>query len=298
MLAAVAAAIEARRSECRLRWAAAVGVLLGLCALTRTNAILLVVPLAFAVWTGRPWHRPRALLPPGLVVVGMLLTVAPWTVRNALVVHRFVPISSEVGYTLAGAYNQASRADRHWPAVWKEAEHGASPEYQPLVFYASVNRWSEVEFGDRLLNAALADIRADPGYMLDVAWWNAIRMFHLGELDFAVANLRDTGIPAFPAWLEIIGFYPLGVLALAGLATRRARRAPGWLWLVPVCLAATLLVTGFIRFRAGIDPFLVMAAALALAALSERALPRSRRPRSPSTAARPARPAGSVPGPR
>jgi 4-amino-4-deoxy-L-arabinose transferase-like glycosyltransferase len=270
MLGAVAAAIEARRSEHPLRWAAVAGVLLGLCALTRTNAVLLVVPLALAVWWGPGRFRPRALLPPALVVGAMVLTIAPWTIRNALVVHRFVPISSEVGYTLAGTYNQASRADRHWPAVWKEAEHGASPEYEPLVFYASVDRWSEVEFGDRLQDAAIADIRSDPSYMLKVGWWNAVRMFHLGELDFAVANLRDTSIPAGPAWLEIAGFYPLGVLALAGLVTRRARRAPAWLWLVPVCLAATLLVTGFIRFRAGIDPFLVMAAALALAAVAER----------------------------
>jgi hypothetical protein len=46
--------------------------------------------------------------------------------------------------------------------------------------------------------------------------------------------------------------------------TRRARRAPKWLWLIPICLATSLFVTGFIRFRAPIDPFLVMLAALAI----------------------------------
>ena len=271
VLAAVATALEARRSDHPLRWVVATGVLVGMAELTRTNAVLLILPLGLAVWTARPRRHPRALVAPVLLVTCAVLTVAPWTIRNALVVHRFVPVSTEIGYTLAGTYNQASRADRHWPAVWKEAEHGASPEYSPLVFYASVQRWDEVAFGERLLDAALADIRSDPAYLLKVAWWNGVRMFHLGELDFAVANLRDTSIPAGPAWLEIVGFYALGVLALVGLCTRRARQAPAWLWLVPVCLAATVFVTGFIRFRAGIDPFLVMLAALAVAGIAEAA---------------------------
>jgi hypothetical protein len=210
------------------------------------------------------------------VIVASVLTIAPWTVRNWFVFHSFIPVSTEIGYTLAGTYNQASRADRHWPAVWKEAEHGASPEYSSILFYASINRWNEVTLGDRLLSAALADIRRDPSYLLKVAEWNAIRMFHLGELDLAANNLHDTDIPRVPALLEIYGFYPLAILALAGLATGRARRAPLWLWLVPMLLATTVFVTGFIRFRAGIDPFLAMLAALGIEALLELRGPRAR----------------------
>jgi hypothetical protein len=39
---------------------------------------------------------------------------------------------------------------------------------------------------------------------------------------------------------------------------------------MPLCLVLTVFVTGFIRFRAPIDPFLVMLAALGLAWLLER----------------------------
>jgi hypothetical protein len=154
--------------------------------------------------------------------------------------------------------------------VWKEAEHGASPEYATILFYASTQRWNERKLGDRLLSAAIADIGRDPAYALKVGMWNTIRMFHLGELDFAVANLRDTGIPRIPALLEIIGFYPLGLLALAGIGTGLARRAPVWLWLLAISLASTVFVTGFIRFRSPIDPFLVMLAALPVAVTVER----------------------------
>jgi 4-amino-4-deoxy-L-arabinose transferase-like glycosyltransferase len=273
VLAAVAAALEARRSSRPLRWAIVTGGLIGAAELTRTNAVVLLPPLAFAVWTARRGGGVRALLLPSAVVAAAVLTVAPWTVRNWLVFHAFVPVSTEVGYTLAGTYNLASRADHHWPAVWKEAEHGASTEYGEILFYASTQRWDERRLDDHLLAAATADIRRDPAYVLKVGVWNAIRMFHLGELDFAVANLRDTDIPRLPALVEIYGFYPLAILALAGIGTNRVRRAPLWLWLVPLCLATTIFVTGFIRFRASIDPFLVMLAALAVAALLERRKP-------------------------
>lgn len=270
VLAAVAAALEARCSPRPLRWAIAAGVLVGLAELTRTNAAVLLVPLGLAVWTRRPRWRLGALRAPVVLVVAAVLTVAPWTVRNALVLHAFVPVSTEVGYTLAGTYNQASRADEHWPAVWKEAEHGASREYGRILAVASRRRWDERTLGARLTSAAIADIRHDPAYVLKASWYNAVRMFHLGELDFAVANLRDTDIPGLPARFEIFGFYPLAALALAGLLTRRFRRAPWWLWLVPLGLAATVVVTGFIRFRSGVDPFLVMLAALSVATGWER----------------------------
>jgi 4-amino-4-deoxy-L-arabinose transferase-like glycosyltransferase len=270
MLAAVLAALEARRSSRPLRWAIVTGVLVGAAELTRTNALMLVPPLAIALWTAQPRRGRRALTRVSVMVAAAVLTVVPWTVRNLLTLHAFVPVSTEVGYTLAGTYNQASRADHHWPAVWKEAEHGGSPEYAKILFYASTQRWNERRLGDRLLSTAIADIRRDPAYVLKVAMWNTIRMFHLGELDFAVKNLRDTDIPRIPALLAIYGFYPLGILALAGIGTGLARRAPAWMWLLAVCLGSTILVTGFIRFRSPIDPFLVMLAALPIAAALER----------------------------
>jgi 4-amino-4-deoxy-L-arabinose transferase-like glycosyltransferase len=270
VLAATAAAIEARRAKRPARWVVATGVLLGAAALTRTNGLILLLPLSLAVAPARSRWRLRAVPPPAAVVVIVALVIAPWTIRNAVVLHRFIPVSTEIGYTLAGTYDQASRSDHRWPAVWKESEHGASLEYGVILFEAEIHRWNEPTYGDHLLSAAIADIRRDPAYVLKVGLWNSLRMFHLAELDFGVGNLRDTDIPRIPALLEIYGFYPLAILALGGLLTRRVRRAPKWLWLIPVCLATSVFVTGFIRFRSPIDPFLTMLAALAVAALLDR----------------------------
>jgi len=59
MVASLAAVLAYRRSRRRYAWALAAGVLAGLAALTRAQALILLLPLALAVWDGRPW-RARA----------------------------------------------------------------------------------------------------------------------------------------------------------------------------------------------------------------------------------------------
>lgn len=53
--------------------------------------------------TRRGWRR--ALVSTAVVVLGMVIVVAPWTVRNAIVLHRFVSLSTGGGQVLyAGTY--------------------------------------------------------------------------------------------------------------------------------------------------------------------------------------------------
>src|SRR4051794_1129957 len=82
LLGALTAAIAHRRSAHRLRWAVLAGVLGGLTILTRANGLIVLLPLALAVWDGRPRWTRAALVAPALLVAVALLTVAPWTVRN------------------------------------------------------------------------------------------------------------------------------------------------------------------------------------------------------------------------
>ena len=37
------------------------------------------------------------------------MTVAPWTIRNAYELHAFVPTTTQLGWALAGTYNDQAR---------------------------------------------------------------------------------------------------------------------------------------------------------------------------------------------
>src|SRR5947209_7944413 len=105
VLAAVACALQARRSARPLAWTVACGVLVGVAELTRTNALVLLIPLGCAVYAAGHGRRWRGLARPAVLVAAAVLVVVPWTIRNYLVFHAFVPVSTEIGYTVAGTYN-------------------------------------------------------------------------------------------------------------------------------------------------------------------------------------------------
>ncbi len=96
------AALRARRARSRrYAWVAAAGVLTGLATLTHVNGAVIVLPLIAAVWTRPAALSPRALAAPALLVLAAaLLTIAPWTIRNAVELHRFIPVTDETGITL------------------------------------------------------------------------------------------------------------------------------------------------------------------------------------------------------
>jgi len=86
-------------------WRAAVvsGLFFGLATLTRELALYLA-PIA-AVWLARPpWGQWRpdsvALKRAAVLLLGVALTVAPWTIRNALVFRAFIPVSTMGGLNL------------------------------------------------------------------------------------------------------------------------------------------------------------------------------------------------------
>lgn len=89
------------RERIRLRPALVAGILIGICGLVRPNALLLL-PVLW-IWTG--WilrrHRTRAFPATAAVLtLGAALAVAPATLRNLLVSHEAVPISTNGGINL------------------------------------------------------------------------------------------------------------------------------------------------------------------------------------------------------
>jgi 4-amino-4-deoxy-L-arabinose transferase-like glycosyltransferase len=257
VLSALYAVLRHRRSAHRWRWLVAAGIATGLAVLTRANGAVLLLPLGLAVWTERPRWRMRSLLAPAALVAVTILTVAPWTARNAFAFHAFVPVSTDLGPTLAGTYNAHSRQTRfRWLPI------RALP---PAGRRAAAGR-NEARRSSALARIGLRYIRAHPAAVVEASAWNTARMLELeggarpviGEV-VGSATLGD---------VSVAGFAVLALLAVAGAFTRAARTVPRFVWLIPLLfwLTTVPLVVNFSRFRAPIDPFLVLLAAAGVVA--------------------------------
>jgi 4-amino-4-deoxy-L-arabinose transferase-like glycosyltransferase len=107
MIAIIALYLEAMRSPHRRRWLVACGLTVGVGALFRANVVLLPIVLGLASirWpvTGRTPRWPTGARPLrdalGIVAVSALV-LAPWTIRNYIEVHRFIPIRTGSGMSL------------------------------------------------------------------------------------------------------------------------------------------------------------------------------------------------------
>jgi hypothetical protein len=79
-------------------------------------------------------------------------------------------------------------------------------------------------------------------------------------------------LPRWAADVAAYAFYVLLTAALAGALAPAARRAPRWLWLAPLLLFAAVVFAGSeIRYRAPVEPFLALLAALAVTKQSDTA---------------------------
>jgi 4-amino-4-deoxy-L-arabinose transferase-like glycosyltransferase len=234
------------------RWVAAAGMLLGLAILGRANAIILLLPLAAAVWRG--WRAPIVLC----VAAG--LTVAPWTIRNYETFDAFVPVSTQFGSALAGTYNSEAKADRKNPASWRTLKR--VDDYRPI--FNRIRDTPEPVLEKQLRKASIEFIKAHPGYVLTVAWWTTRRMLDLAGMDWSIHTAATISATRGWAIAGVICFWVFALLAVAGAFTREARAAPLWLWSVPLLmyLSVVFLVVETPRYRTAIDPFIVLLAAL------------------------------------
>lgn len=268
VLAAAWAALRIRRARRPYAWVAAAGVLTGLATLSHVNSVVLLLPLAIAAWNLRragpaaAGHRSAAV---ALLIVSFVLVVVPWMVRNAIELHRFVPVADETGITLVGTYNHASATNRVVPYKWR-IFYGIPGEPRQLSHPTNL---SEPELSSRLESQALHYIGRHPLSPLAVLYHNSRRLLEL-EGSFAWKDSASSiGLPLATARIGVLSFWALCALAIAGLFTPEVRRGAWWLWLVPVLLwlSAALINGETPRFREAIDPFLILLGACAVAAV-------------------------------
>jgi 4-amino-4-deoxy-L-arabinose transferase-like glycosyltransferase len=271
MLGALAAVLRWREDP-RARWLIAAGVLTGLCALTRSNGIVLLLPFAIAVL--KPPIRRRALKPVAVLAGVAILVVAPWSIRSTLVVDEPVAVSTQAGYAVAGIYNDTARDDPRWPWNWGPPER--DPALARQVFLKP--GLTEATADKRLRSATREYVLDDPSVLARAGWWNTLRLLNLQGPGVERVTARYLGLNQDLARVAVYAFWLLLPLAVAGAFTGLARRAPWWVWLVPVLMSLSAILTagGLTRYRLPADPFALWLAACALVALVARARARGR----------------------
>jgi uncharacterized membrane protein YkoI len=263
VLGATAAALAARR-ERRIRWAVAAGALAGLAALTRTNGLLVVVAIALLAVPAAAHGRRRAAPLLATLLVG-LAVVAPWTARNAILLHVLAPVSTETGNTLAGTYNDASM---HHGEQWLIP--GRTGAYRAIY-----RRYGASAQGDAVLQHAVLRWVADhPAYPLRVAAANTARLVGLTGPAWAAFSLRTMSLGGAMGVAVWLGVLLASALAVAGMWAARGRGVPAAFWLLLALLfLPAALVNGELRLGAPAQALALVFAGLALSTFSQRTLP-------------------------
>lgn len=287
LLGGIAAILRYRSDEAGMRWLVVAGLCGGLATLTRTNGVVVVIALALGAWTLGPRIGWRALSRPALVVAVAAAALVPWTIRNAAELHAFVPVSTQTGIGLAGQYNDVAAGDR---ATWFPAY--LVPRYCPLFFRVPrcpldsqkgkqlpPRALGEVALNDRLTRLSKDFALDHPTHVISAGFWNGLRFL---DLENPVAGERleafFTGQPQNLAQLSVYSYWLLAVFAVAGCFTAAARRIPLFIWLIPpLIMLSVMFVVATSRYRAPIEPIIVLLASCAIAALWQR-LARQRTP--------------------
>lgn len=242
-----------------VKWAFAVGALIGAATMTRGNGIWLLLPTLASIAVAAR-KTPEALTRSVVAVCAAFAVVLmPWTVRNADAFGRFLPLGTQTGYTLAGEYNSAARKADSFQADWRVPQ--TTPDYGPLLAHPTLD---EGALDGALRDRALRFAGRHPGYVARAAELNLLRLFDVGLGHNFVGNLsyREMGVPADSITVLRVGLYAVLALAALGLVALITRpellglpgRAPAWFWSVPVVMfLSVVFVLGSPRYRAPVD---------------------------------------------
>lgn len=195
----------------------------------------------------------RRLRAAGIVIAVFVAVMSPWWIRNAVAFHTFIPSTTSTGDLVLGANNEST--------------------YHPGVFYGYWNYFAlvtgeagaygfadEVTADNKHLSLGIDYIKSHPaGYVAVMP----IRVLRGWELWDPVGNARfgtSWGRPIWAGLAGLVAYYPILVLAIVGMiGARRRWRDLAPLYVLPIYITILFAVfTGEMRYRAGIEPILIV----------------------------------------
>ena len=240
------------------------GLAWGIAALTRPTALPL--PILIAAWA---WHpvgltvggatRVRQIV---LLMLGLAIVVVPWTLRNAIALHAFVPVTTGAGGALMVANNPATWDD---PARRGGADSGTYRE----ALAGEFRGLDEVSLDARARERTWAFMRERMPLWPQVGLAKLARFWRLGAEGGGTGGWQRPGSPLEPLrrldplliWsLVTLPFAIWGVVRVS-MGARRWFQALPLLVILYFTLVA-LVFFGSLRMRVPVEPLVVLYVAL------------------------------------
>jgi dolichyl-phosphate-mannose-protein mannosyltransferase len=246
------------------------GILLGLLSLTRPNGIL-VIGLFIAWALMMAWQK---LLPWRPTARGMLATtliaivlIAPWTVRNYLVSHTFIPVATGDGTVLLGAYNDEILTTPGFKGLWIDPLKSRPDVAKPYPLFTCTPP-CEVAREEAYKNAAVQWIGEHISIMPHLLKLHLLNMWQPDTHEADLPTDRFPNQKSSQIVLAMMKTFPIAIFILAALGFAVTL----WRWhellflysIIALTIAQGLIFYGSARFRAPIEPILILLAASAI----------------------------------
>jgi 4-amino-4-deoxy-L-arabinose transferase-like glycosyltransferase len=255
------------------------GVAIGLATLTRAEGILLglviVVPLC---WWLRDFTTRQRAARAGVALGVAIVVIAPWTIRNAIQFHAFVPVSNNVATLIDGANCDATYGGAQlglWRESFSSLSVGGPAYYQALNcftgFEITAPHFDEAKAANADTRAGLSYARHHLGSVPKVA---VVRVLRTWGLYAPTQQVNFESLEGRPRAWQLRGtqmYWVLAPLAIAGAVLVRRRRRVLWPLLATAVTVTIVAATtyGQQRFRIAAEPaILVLAAATIVEAIN------------------------------
>ena len=250
----------------RYKWVVC-GILLGLLSLARPNGpavlVLLVLWAVFMAWRKVfSWSfAGKGLLISTLIAVAI---IAPWTIRNYEVSQSFVSVAGGDGIVLLGAYNDQIVANPDYAGSWINPLRSSPDIAKPFPLYTCDARCEvkqDAVYTDAAKQWVLHHLSAMPHLLLlhFTNMWTPVTV----EADLPTSrfpNMKSSQLVV--DWTKLIAPCIFALAALGILAFWQRRRDLLFVYfIVLLTIAQNLVFYGSPRFRAPIEPILVLLAA-------------------------------------
>jgi 4-amino-4-deoxy-L-arabinose transferase-like glycosyltransferase len=248
-----------------------IGVLLGLLSLTRPNGIIVIG--LFIIWcfimVGQKFISLR------ITIRGVLLStliaivlIAPWTIRNYLVSHAFVPVATGDGTVLLGAYNNEVLTKSTYPGgpkgTWINPNESSPDIVRPFPLHTCTPP-CEVAREAAFKDAAVKWIETNINIMPHLLKLHFINMWQPDTYEADLPVVRFPHQQSTQLVVSMMKTWPIYLFILAALGlivtVWRWRELLFIYFMIFLTIAQNVIYYGSARLRAPIEPMLILLAA-------------------------------------